>query len=82
VTVRGRKGTFITNLFTELCYGSDGLTMYVKAESRCRVLKRRTVGGKGEYRTWNYQAIETALLRFLSELKLTETYKQPGRWTA
>jgi DNA invertase Pin-like site-specific DNA recombinase len=76
-TMRGRKGKFITNLFTELCHGSDGLTMYVKAEGRGRVLKRRSVVGSGEYRTWSYPAIETALLRFLGELKLTETYNSP-----
>ena len=72
---RGRKGAAVSNLFTELVYGSDGLPMHLKVESTGRhVLRRKT---KGPNRTWDYKQVEYTLLRFLRELRLTGTATSP-----
>jgi DNA invertase Pin-like site-specific DNA recombinase len=72
---RGRKGKAVSNLFTELLHGSDGLPMHLKIESSGRhVLRRKT---KGSNRTWDYKQVEYTLLRFLRELRLTGMATSP-----
>lgn len=74
-TQRGRKGAAVSNLFTELFIGADGLPMHLKIESSGRhVLRRKT---KGPNRTWDYKQVEYTLLRFLRELRLTGTATSP-----
>jgi DNA invertase Pin-like site-specific DNA recombinase len=79
---RGRKGKFVTNLFSELFRGDDGLPMHIKVISGNRkwgtkdtkYLRRKTAGPN---RTWHYPEIETALLRWLKELKLVGSVSSP-----
>lgn len=72
---RGRKGAAVSNLFTELFIGSDGLPMHLKIESSGRhVLRRKT---RGPNRSWDYKQLEYSLLRFLRELRLTGTATSP-----
>lgn len=66
---RGRKGKFVTNLFKELFWGSDGEKMYIKGESSGRkMLTRRT---PGKLRSFDYNAIESGILTELRDVSLT-----------
>ncbi len=78
---RGRKGTYVTNLFSGIIVSTDDKQpLHIKRESSGKVLLRRKTAGKG--RTFLYSKIENALLTFLHELQLTPLTIQGEDWQA